>query len=1251
MGTMIQQRNVTEDDVRGERFADHPEDPTGANDLLTLTQPELIREIHEAYLEAGADLVETNTFNAQRISLADYALEELAYELNVEAARLARAACDAWSERTPDKPRWAIGVLGPTNRTASISPDVNDPGARLVDFDQLVEIYSEQARGLLDGGSDLLMVETVFDTLNAKAALYAISRLFEARGEAVPVMVSGTITDRSGRTLTGQTPEAFWNSVRHGVAASFEHGVAPWCEPRSGPRAGEAPSADAADDAATTRPAPAPSVGLFSVGLNCALGPDQLRPHLEELSNAAECWVSVHPNAGLPNAFGGYDETPEAMAEAARDFAESGFVNIIGGCCGTTPDHIRAMADAVAGCTPRRIPRLETRLRLSGLEPVSIGDDSFFVNIGERTNVTGSKRFRRLIRDEDYATALEVGRDQVEGGAQIVDVNMDEGLLDSAAAMRTFLNLLAAEPDIARVPIMVDSSKFEVIEAGLRCLQGRSIVNSISLKEGEDEFRAQAREVRRHGAAVVIMAFDEEGQADTIERRVEISRRAYRILVDELGFPPEDLIIDPNIFAVATGIEEHDRYAIDFIEATRQIKAELPFVRISGGVSNLSFSFRGSPEVREAMHAAFLYHAIQAGLDMAIVNAGSLVVYDEIADDLLEAVEDVLFVRRPDATERLTAMAGERQGSEQARAEDLSWREQPVTDRLKHALVKGIDDWVTDDVEEARQAAERSLDVIEGPLMDGMNHVGDLFGEGKMFLPQVVKSARVMKKAVAHLIPYLEAEETGERTSAGKVLMATVKGDVHDIGKNIVGVVMQCNGYEVVDLGVMVPTERILEEARAHDVDFVGLSGLITPSLDHMVHVAKEMQRTGFTVPLLIGGATTSRTHTAVKIEPEYTAGPTIHVTDASRAVGVLGRLVDDKLREGYLGSIREEYTELRERHENRREKAPLVSIGEARKGRQRIDLTQVAPAPAHPGVHELLEIPVGPLRSVIDWTPFLQTWEIKGRWPEIADDPTVGAQARELVDDANRLLDRVEAEGLLECRARVGLFPAAATGPDEVTVYTDETRSEVRARLHFLRQQFARTNERAFQSLADFIAPADSGVPDWIGGFVVTAGIGAEALARDFEQQHDDYQAIMARAVADRLAEALAEAMHHRVRTEFWGYAADEALDNDALIAERYQGIRPAPGYPACPDHTEKGTLFELLDAPRIGVQLTESYAIDPAASVSGWYFAHPEARYFGVGRLGRDQVEDYAAAKGMSVVEAERWLAPSLGYRPEDS
>ncbi|NNK63391.1 MAG: methionine synthase, partial [Gemmatimonadetes bacterium] len=996
------------------------------------------------------------------------------------------------------------------------------------------------------------------------------------------------------------------------------------------------------------RTGPSPGVGLLAAGLNCALGPDQLRPHLEELSGVAECFVTVHPNAGLPNAFGGYDETPEAMAAAAHDFGSAGFVNIIGGCCGTTPDHIRAMADAVCGLPPRRIPRLPARTRLSGLEPVELGPDSLLANVGERTNVTGSRRFRRLISDGDYATALEVARDQVEGGAQIVDVNMDEGLLDSVQAMRRFLNMVAAEPDIARVPVMVDSSRWEVIDAGLRCLQGRSIVNSISLKEGEEEFRQQAREVRRHGAAVVVMAFDEQGQADTVERRVAIARRAYGVLVDELGFPPEDVIVDPNVFAVATGIAEHDRYAIDFLEATRRIKAALPHALVSGGISNLSFSFRGSPEVREAMHAAFLYHAVSAGLDMAIVNAGALVVYDEIPDGLLTAVEDVLFVRREDATERLTAIAEARQGRETSRKEDLAWRTLPVAERLEHALVQGVDEWIESDVEEARVAAERALHVIEGPLMAGMNRVGDLFGDGRMFLPQVVKSARVMKKGVAHLIPFLEAEETGPRSSAGTVLMATVKGDVHDIGKNIVGVVLQCNGYDIVDLGVMVPTETILDTAAEKNVDIVGLSGLITPSLDHMVHVAREMERRGMDLPLLIGGATTSRTHTAVKIEPEYQGGPTVHVHDASRAVGVVGRLIDRQARATFRAELQAEYGGLRERHAARRSEAALVGLDKARGRAARLDAERRAPRPHHLGRHLFDPISLDALRPYIDWTPFLQAWELRGAWPAILDDPRQGIEARRLVDDALGMLDTLTADGSLTARAVVELFPADATGPDEITVWTDERRAEERARLHFLRQQFARSGDRPHRSLADYLTRAEDGSGDWMGAFAITAGLGLDPIVQAFEEAHDDYHAILARALADRLAEAGAEWLHREVRTRLWGYAADEPFDAEALVAERFDGIRPAPGYPACPDHSEKGTLFDLVDAPALGLALTESFAMTPTASVSGWYFAHPDAQYFGVGRVGRDQVDDYARRKGWTRAETERWLAPNLGYDP---
>ena len=1232
MGTVIQGYELQDADYRGDRFADHPEPLDGANDLLTLTRPDVIREIHEAYLEAGADLIETNTFNAQRVSLADYKLEGITHELNVAAARLAREAADAVEART-GRPRWVVGILGPTNRTTSLSPDVNDPGFRAITFHELADAYTEQAAGLLEGGVDLLMIETAFDTLNAKAGLYALSKLLEERQLAVPVMVSGTITDRSGRTLTGQTPEAFFNSVRHGVAAAWPNGKAPWT----------GSVVEDGDDAFFD--GPAPQTGLFSIGLNCALGPDLLRPHLEEIAGVADCFVTCHPNAGLPNAMGGYDETPAQMADAARDFAESGFVNVIGGCCGTTPAHIRAMAEAVQNIKPRRIPSAPVRMRLSGLNPVSIDDDSLFVNVGERTNVTGSARFRRLIAEDDYSKALEVARDQSEGGAQILDVNMDEGLLDSVAAMRRFVNLLAAEPDIARIPIMIDSSKWEVIEAGLACVQGKGVVNSISLKDGEDSFRMQARESRRYGAAVVVMAFDETGQADTVVRRLETLTRAWTILVDELGFPPEDIIVDPNIFAIATGIEEHNRYAIDFIEATRQLKATLPHVRISGGLSNLSFSFRGSPKIREAMHSAFLFHAIQAGMDMAIVNAGALMVYDEIPAELLKAVEDVLFARTEDATEVLTELAEQHAGGEAKREEDLSWREAPVEERLTHSLVKGIDGFIELDVEEARQKAERSLHVIEGPLMDGMNVVGDLFGAGKMFLPQVVKSARVMKRAVAHLVPWLEAEDDGTSEGAGTILLATVKGDVHDIGKNIVGVVLQCNGFKVIDLGVMVPADIILDRAREEGVDAIGLSGLITPSLDQMVHAAGEMQRLGFDLPLLIGGATTSPTHTAVKIAPKY-QGTTAYVTDASRAVGTLSKLLDRGGREAYGDELREEQEALRVRFANKRQATPLHAFVDASANRLKIDWTAVEPvAPAQPGVHRIDRYPLAELRDYIDWTPFFSAWEIAGKYPAVLTDEVVGEQATILFNEANTLLDRIIDNDLLEARAAFGFWRAESTG-NAVVLHDDQ--GNPLEHVPFLRQQFQKKGGRANRSLADYVAPADSGVEDWMGAFAVTAGVGLEALVAEFNEVHDDYHAIMSQALADRLAEALAERLHARVRTEFWGYATDEVLNNDALIAEEYQGIRPAPGYPACPDHPGKQRIFRLLNAEDMGMSLTESCAMLPTASVAGWYFGNPQAEYFGVGRIGRDQVESYAAAAGMTFEDTERWLTPNLGYDP---
>jgi 5-methyltetrahydrofolate--homocysteine methyltransferase len=1215
MGTMIQRHRPDEEDFRGERFVDHPVSLQGANDLLCLTRPEMIEAIHREYLDAGADLVETNTFSANRISLADYDLAGLAEELNRAAAQVARAAADACMTDNPGRTCWVAGALGPTTRSASISPDVGDPGARNVSFEELVIAYGEQARGLLDGGADVLLVETAFDTLNAKAALFAISEVLEARGEDVPVMVSGTITDQSGRTLSGQTPEAFWNSVSHGV-----------------------------------QPGPGRRSGLLSVGFNCALGIDQLRPFLEELSHAASVPVSCYPNAGLPNEFGEYDDTPEHMAEVTRAFAEAGFLNIVGGCCGTTPEHIRAIAEAVRGMKPRELPSLPVRTRLSGLEPLTIGPEALFVNVGERTNVTGSRRFANLVLEGDYETAVEVALQQVQGGAQILDVNMDEGLLDAVAAMTRYLNLLASEPEICRIPVMVDSSDWTVIEAGLRTLQGKGIVNSISMKDGEKAFRERARLVRRYGAAAVVMAFDEQGQADTLERRVDICRRAYRILVEEEGFPPSDVIFDPNVFAVATGIEEHDLYAVWFIEAVRQIKETCPHALTSGGISNVSFSFRGSPQVREAMHAAFLFHAIDAGLDMGIVNAGALPVYDDIPADLLGPIEDVLFARDPEATETLTRIAGERTASTGRRAqEDLSWRALPAHERLIHGLVHGIDQYVLDDTEETRRSLPRALDVIEGPLMDGMNVVGDRFGSGRMFLPQVVKSARVMKKAVASLVPFLEAEQTSdEARGKGKVLLATVKGDVHDIGKNIVGVVLQCNGYEVVDLGVMVPAEKILEAARREHVDIVGLSGLITPSLDQMVHIAEEMQRLDFDLPLLVGGATTSQAHTAVKIEGRYD-GAVIHVADASRAVGVVAALLDPDRYDAFLAETRRAYAETRARRAARAERSELLSIDEARARRPAFDWTAYAPpAPREPGVQVVEDVTVEHLRPFIDWTPFFQAWELHGQYPDILDDAVVGEQARTLFADAAAMLDRMASEGVVQPRAVVGLFPACAQGDDIVVLEEpgDGAEHQVRARIHGLRQQFGK-QDRANLSLSDLVAPEGSGVRDWIGAFAVTAGSGAEAMARAFEAMHDDYAAIMVKALADRLAEAFAELLHERVRVRIWGYAADEALDNESLISEAYQGIRPAPGYPACPDHTEKRTLFALLDAERTaGISLTESFAMNPGASVSGWYFSHPDARYFGIGRLGRDQVQDYAARKGWSLAEAERWLAPNLGY-----
>ena len=1200
-GTLMQEQNLAEADFRGELFPGHA-DLMGNYDVLCLTRPEIVAGVHRTYLEAGADIIETNTFSATSIAQADYGLQDQVAEINYAAARIARECADA-AVGSGGRPRFVAGVLGPTNRTASISPDVSDPGKRNIRFDELVAAYGEAARALADGGADILLVETVFDTLNARAALYALESLFETEGFRLPVMVSGTITDASGRTLSGQTVEAFWNSVRH------------------------------------ARP--------LIVGFNCALGAEQLRPHVEELSRLADTFVSVHPNAGLPNAFGGYDQDADTMAALIGEFADSGFVNLVGGCCGTRPEHIAALAETIRGKPPRVVPTRPRACRLSGLEALNIDDDSLFVNVGERTNVTGSARFRKLIEAGDFAGALEVARQQVDSGAQVVDVNMDEGMLDSEAAMQIFLDLVATEPDIARVPIMIDSSKWSVIETGLKCLQGKSVVNSISLKEGEGEFLRQAREIRKHGAAVIVMAFDEDGQAETLARRLEICRRSWRLLTEVAGLPAEDIIFDPNIFAVATGIEAHDRYALDFIEATRAIRAELG-APVSGGVSNVSFAFRGNDRVREAMHAVFLYHAIAAGMSMGIVNAGQLAIYEDIPAQLRDAVEDVILARRPDATERLLALAAEFHGGPGARreSEDLAWREWPVLKRLEHALVKGLDEYIIEDTEAARLEAGRPLDVIEGPLMAGMNVVGDLFGEGKMFLPQVVKSARVMKKAVAHLVPYLELEKDGDRQPRARIIMATVKGDVHDIGKNIVGVVLQCNGFEVVDLGVMAPCDRILEAARREGADIIGLSGLITPSLDEMIHVAAEMQRLGFTQPLLIGGATTSPAHTSVKIDPAY-EGPVVYVKDASRAVGVVQKLISDENRPVFVAHIEDEHAKRRVQHARPRTKGPQLGLTEAREHRFDGGWQEYRPpAPAHPGICTFDEYPLEELARYIDWMPFFNAWEFSGRFPAILDDPAKGAAARSLYDDARRMLDKIIAERWLEARGVVGLFPAASAG-DDIRVYADADRTTMLATLHQLREQKRKAPGQPTLCLADFIAPEDSGVRDWIGAFAVTTGHGIDTRVARFEAAHDDYQAILLKALADRLAEAFAERLHERVRREIWGYAPDEHLANEALIAEDYRGIRPAPGYPACPDHTAKAALWQLLDVEaRTGIRLTEHYAMLPAAAVSGWYFSHPGARYFQVGRIDRDQVEDYARRKGWSLAEAERWLGPILGY-----
>ncbi len=1205
MGTMIQARQLVEADYRGTQFADWPQDLRGNHDVLSLTRPDVIRDIHAAFLEAGADIIETNTFNSSAPSLADYGLADHVTALNLASARLAREVADEFTRRS-GSPRFVAGVLGPTSRTASISPDVNDPGMRNITFDALVETYTGAATALLEGGADFLLVETVFDTLNAKAALYAIGRLGQRRGARIPVMVSGTITDASGRTLSGQTPEAFWNSLRHATP--------------------------------------------FMIGFNCALGASDLRPHVADLARFADTHVSVHPNAGLPNAFGGYDDTPEMMAGVLGEFAAAGLLNMVGGCCGTTPAHIAAIRQAVTAHAPRRVVAVPPMLRLSGLEALNIGADSLFVNIGERTNVAGSALFRRLIVAGDHAAALAVARQQVENGAQIIDVNMDEAMLDSVEAMDRFLKMAATEPDIARVPFMIDSSRWAVIEAGLKCVQGKPVVNSISLKEGEESFLEQARELRLHGAAVVVMAFDERGQAETVERRVEVCRRAFRLLTGTAGFPAEDIIFDPNIFAVATGIEEHNDYGRSFIESIGRLKAELPGVYISGGVSNVSFSFRGNDRVREAMHSVFLYHAIAAGLDMGIVNAGQLAIYEDIPRELRDAVEDVILNRRADATERLLEIAGRYRadGSEATKTAGQEWRQWPVEKRIAHALVKGIDEFVVADAEECRRQAARPLDVIEGPLMEGMNIVGELFGAGKMFLPQVVKSARVMKKAVAHLVPYIEQAQQGDVRKAGRIVLATVKGDVHDIGKNIVGVVLQCNNFEVIDLGVMVPTERILDTARREQADMIGLSGLITPSLEEMVLIAREMQRQNFTVPLLIGGATTSPAHTAVKIEPEY-EGPVVYVKDASRAVGVAQKLVGGGERAVYVAALREENRLRRERHGRRDEDIQCLPLAEARRNRARPAPAALPPAPRFTGVRVFDDLPLETLASYIDWMPLFNAYGFRGRFPQVLDDAVAGEAARELWDDAQRLLERMIAGRWTRARAVIGLFAANAVG-DDIEVYGDAQRTQVQAVLHHLRQQKRHGDAQPNACLSDFIAPRDSGLADHIGAFAVTAGLGLAPHVAALEKDHDDYAAIMLKALADRLAEAGAEYLHAQVRREHWGYASDERLDRQQLIDEAYRGIRPAAGYPACPDHTEKLTLWKLLDVERhTGIRLTESFVMMPAASVSGWYFAHPESRYFAVGRIGRDQVEDYARRKGMSVAGVERWLSSNLAYAPD--
>ena len=1205
MGTMIQDEGLEEADYRGERLASHSLDVKGNNDLLCLTRPDIIEKIHLEYLEAGADLIETNSFNATSIGQDDYQLGHLAYELNLASAKVARKAADAVTARTPEKPRFVAGVLGPTPKTASISPDVNDPGARSITFDQLSEVYLEATLALIEGNVDLLLIETVFDALNAKAAIFAVKEAFDKTGIELPIMISVTFPDTSGRVLSGQNPEAFYNAIAH--------------------------------------------ANPLIVGSNCGRRYSEIRPFLEELSNVSDCYFSAHLNAGLPNAFGEFDETPEIMHDDFREFAQRGFLNLAGGCCGTTPAHIRAIADAVAEVEPRKLPDIAPACRLSGLEPFNISTDSLFVNIGERCNVTGSAKFKRLILDDDYEAALEVARIQVEDGAQIIDINMDEGMLDAEKAMVTFLNLIASEPDISRVPIMVDSSKWSAIEAGLKCIPGKPVVNSISLKAGEEEFIEQARLCLRYGAAVVVMAFDEDGQADNLERRKQICKRSYDLLVDKIGFNPRDIIFDPNIFAVATGIEEHNNYAVDFIEGTRYVKQALPGALVSGGVSNVSFSFRGNNAVREAIHSVFLYHAIKAGMDMGIVNAGQLAVYDDLPDNLRDAVEDVVLNRREDGTERLLDVAEQYRetGGAEGRKEDLSWREQDVSKRIEHALVKGINTYVVEDAEEARLQFDRPIQVIEGPLMDGMNVVGDLFGEGKMFLPQVVKSARVMKQAVAHLQPFIEEEKSGGSSSNGKILMATVKGDVHDIGKNIVGVVLQCNNFEVIDLGVMVACEEVLRVAKEEQVDIIGLSGLITPSLDEMVHVASEMQRLDFHVPLLIGGATTSNAHTAVKIEPQYNNDIVAYVPDASRSVSVATQLMNET-KNRFITERREQYKTVRERIANREPKAKRLSYAEAVSRAPQLEWDNYQPPrPSFVGTRVFDEFPLQGLIDTIDWTPFFITWELAGKFPAILEDSIVGEQAKELFRDAQAMLKRIVDEDLLTAKGVIGFWPAARKDSDDVQLFSDESRGEILATLHHLRQQTDKPGGKPNLSLADYVAPEASGIEDYVGGFCVTTGHGVDELAAQFEANHDDYSSIMLKALADRLAESFAEHMHRMVRKELWGYAPQESLDNAELIRERYQGIRPAPGYPACPDHTEKATLFKLLDATKnADVTLSDSYAMSPASSVSGFYYAHPEAKYFAVGKIGKDQVEDIATRKNESFATMERWLRPNLNY-----